>query len=140
MKKLLFIMLLSIPVSAQTGILTLYTQSNCNNCKYAKYMLQKNGIAFREFPLDDQATGAEMLKKLKSAGYADKIYLPVIFEDDTVVLHPKVPHNDSTLYVVIQKIIAEKESYASDSGPMEIMPSSDEEDGDCVMTMEVAGD
>ena len=93
-------------------------------------MLQKNGIAFREFPLEDQATGAEMLKKLKSAGYTGRIYLPVIFEDDTVVLHPKAPHNDSTLYFVIQKIIAEKEFYASDSIPAE-MPPSNEEKGDC---------
>ena len=134
MKRLFFILLLSIPVSSQTGILTIYTKSNCNNCRYTKYMLQKNGIAFREFPLEDQANAAEMLKKLKSAGYTDRIYLPVIFENDTVVLHPTAQHNDSTVYFVVQKIIAKKDSYASDSIQTEITPPSDE-DGDCDIVM-----
>ena len=99
-------------------------------------MLQKNGIAFREFSLDDQAYATEMLKKLKSAGYADRIHLPVIFEDDTLVLHPVTPHNDSTLYFVIQKIIAEKESYtSSDSIRTEVIPPPEEEgESDCELT------
>ena len=136
MKKLVFILLLSIPVSAQTGALTFYTKSNCNNCRYAKYMLQKNGIAFREFPLEDPANAAEMLKKLKSAGYTGRIHLPVIFENESLVLHPTAPHNDSTLYWVIQKIVAEKETCVSDSISAEIMPPADDEGGDCVMTVE----
>ena len=135
MRKLLFILLLSIPVSAQTGILTLYTKSNCNNCRYTKHMLQKNGVAFQEFSLDDKANAAAMLKKLKAAGYTDKIHLPVIFENDSLILHPTAPHNDSTLFFVIQKIITEKDSYASDSIPTEINHSSDEEEGDCFITI-----
>ena len=135
MKKLLFIVLLSIPFWAQTGTLTVFTKPNCNNCKYTKYMLQKNGIAFRDFSLDDQANAVEMLKKLKDAGHAGQIHLPVIFENDSILLHPKEPHNDSTLYFVIEKIIAEKQSYTSGSNQTEVI-SSDEKDGDCVMERE----
>ena len=132
MKKLLFIIMLSIPISSQTGVLTIYTKSDCNNCKYSKYMLQKNGIAFREFPLEDNANAAEMLKKLESAGYTGPIHLPVIIENDSNVLHPIALHNDSTLFFVIQKIVEEKESYASDSIRTQIMPPSEEEEGgDC---------
>ena len=98
-------------------------------------MLQRNGIAFRDFSLDDKANATEMLKKLKSAGYTGQIHLPVIFENDTILLHPKVPHNDSTLYFVVEKIISEKQFYASGSNQTEII-SSDEEDGDCVMERE----
>ena len=127
--------MLSIPVSSQTGILTLYTKSDCNNCRYTKYMLQKNGIAFREFPLEDNANGAEMLKKLKSAGYSGPIYLPVIFENDTLVLHPVELNNDSTLFFVLQKIITEKASYASDSIRAQIIAPSNDEEGDCVLTI-----
>ena len=132
MKKLLLIVLLAIPFWAQTKTLTIFTKPTCNNCRYTKYMLQKNGIAFHDFSLDDQANAAEMLKKLKSAGYTEPIHLPVIFEDDTILLYPKVPHNDSTLFFVIEKIIAEKQFYTSGSNLMEIIPSN-EEDGDCTM-------
>ena len=154
MKKLIFIILLfvgrdamhCVSTSAEQKTLTVYTKANCNNCKYAKNSLQKNNIAFREFSLEEQANAAEMMKKLKAAGYADRIYLPVIFEDDSLVLHPKMPHNDSTLYFVIQKIVAEKESYAS-SKPVETLratslhPSNEtpalvEEEGDCDIPME----
>jgi len=124
-----------MPVSAQTGTLTLYTKSNCNNCKYTKYMLQKNGISFSEFSLEDQTNGTEMMKKLRATGYTDRIFLPVIFKNDTLVLHPAIPHNDSTLYFVIQKIIMEKELYTSDSISREITPPSNEEEGDCVITI-----
>ena len=129
--------MLSIPVSSQTGTLTLYTKSDCNNCKYSKNMLHKNGIAFKECPLEESANATEMLKNLKSAGYSGPIYLPVIFENDTLVLHPVALNNDSTLYFVIQKIVAEKELYGSDSIRTEIIPPSNEEEGgDCVITIE----
>ena len=98
-------------------------------------MLQKNGIAFRDFPLDDQANATEMLKKLKSVEYSGKIYLPVIFEGDTTLLHPTVPHNDSTLFFVVKKIIAQKQLYISVPNQTEIV-SPDEEDGDCMVNTE----
>ena len=166
MKKLVFIITLLIPLlggrdamhgdamhcvstSAEQRTLTVYTKANCNNCKYTKNMLQKNHIAFREFPLEERTNGAEMMKKLKAAGYADRIYLPVIFEDDSLILHPKIPHNDSTLYFVIQKIVAEKEFYASSDGvetrhalslhPGDEDPASEEEGGDCDIPMEEIG-
>ena len=97
-------------------------------------MLQKNGIAFRDLPLDDKENAAEMLKNLKKAGYTGQIHLPVIFENDTILLHPTVPHNDSTLYFVVEKIVAQKELYTSAaSNQTEIIQSSEEADGDCVM-------
>jgi len=132
MKKILFIVLLSIPFLAQTKTLTIYTKPGCNNCKYTKFMLQRNGIAFYDLSLDDKENAAEMLEKLKSATYTGRIHLPVIFENDSILLHPTIPHDDSSLYFLIEKIIAQKELYASDSNQTEII-ISDEEDGDCVM-------
>ena len=121
-----------IPLLAQTKTLTLFTKPNCNNCKYTKYMLQKKGIVFRDFSLDDQANAAEMLKKVKSAGYTAQIHLPVIVEDDSVLLHPKLPHNDSTLFFVVEKIIAQKQFYSSNPNQTETILSN-EADGDCVV-------
>jgi len=133
MKKTLLILLLFISFLAQTQTLTLFTKPTCNNCRYTKYMLQKNGIAFRDFSLDEQANGTEMLKKIKSAGYTGKIHLPVIFENDTILLHPKLPYNDSTLFFVVEKIIAKKQLYIPDSTKTEIILPDNEDGGDCVM-------
>ena len=108
MKKTLFIVFLSMQFWVQTQTLTTFTQSNCNNCKYTKYMLQKNSIAFRNLPLEEKENAAEMLEKLKKAGYTGQIHLPVIFENDTILLYPSVPHNDSTLYFVVEKIVTQK--------------------------------
>ena len=133
MRKLLLILLLPVSFLAQTKTLTVFTKPNCNNCKYTKYMLQKNGIAFRDFSLDDQTNGAEMLKKIKSAEYTGQIHLPVIFENDSILLHPTIPHDDSTLFFVIEKIIAQKQLYIPDSIKKEIILPDNENAGDCVM-------
>ena len=99
-------------------------------------MLQKNGIAFEEFSLDDKANADEMLKRIKAAGYKGQIHLPVIFENDSTLLHPQSPHNDSTLYFLIQKIISEKQSYTSGSTKTETVSQQNEKDGDCVVDIE----
>ena len=113
MKKafLLIVLLPSFLLQSQTRKLTLYTNPTCNNCKYTKYTLHKNNIAFEEYSLDEKEYGAEMLKRLKNADYTGKIYLPAIFENDTVLLHPTPEHNDSTLLFVIQQIISQKKNY-----------------------------
>ena len=95
-------------------------------------MLHRNSIVFHNLSLDDKENAAEMLKKLKSAEYTGAIHLPVIFEDDSILLHPTAPHNDSTLFFLIEQIIAQKHLYASDSNQTEIIISG-EEDEDCVM-------
>jgi hypothetical protein len=99
-------------------------------------MLQKNGIAFRDFSLDDKANAAVMLEKLKSAGYAGQIHLPVIIEDDSLLLYPTVSHNDSTLFYLIEKIIADKQSYdiANPNRTTVTLPA--EGDGDCTMELD----
>ncbi|MDR1679052.1 MAG: hypothetical protein LBR81_04670 [Prevotellaceae bacterium] len=136
MKKLVVIALLSIPLWVQTRTLTLFSKPSCNNCRYSKYMLQKNGIAFRDFSLDDKANAAVMLEKLKSAGYAGQIHLPVIIEDDSLLLYPTVSHNDSTLFYLIEKIIADKQSYdiANPNRTTVTLPA--EGDGDCTMELD----
>ena len=74
-------------------------------------MLHKSNIAFEEYSLDEKEYAADMMKRLKDAGYAGKIYLPAIFENDTFLLHPTSEHNDSTLLTVIQQIISQKKFY-----------------------------
>ena len=139
MKKLLIILLLSISLLAQTKTLTLFTKPDCNNCRYTKYKLQKNGIAFREFSLDDPTNGTEMLSRLKSAGYTGRIHLPVIFEDDTILLHPQTLHTDSTLYFLVESLIAQKHLYTFDSISTEITLPRGEGNGDCEVEGERLG-
>ncbi len=118
MKKQIFISLLlclSLGVYSQEKTLTLYTQSACNNCKYAKAVLQKNKIAFVAFSLEEKENAIEMQRRLNKANHHAAIYLPVIFENDSVLLHPQGAHNDSTLFFTLQKIISNKTDYVSDT-------------------------
>lgn len=78
-------------------------------------MLQRNGIAFQNLSLEEKANAIEMQQKLKDTHYHAAIYLPVIFENDTVLIYPQAEHNDSTLFFVIQNIISRKDLYAPTS-------------------------
>ena len=115
MKLLASILLLLslVNIRSQETVLTLYTQQSCNNCRYTKYMLQSNGITFENKELEDKANAAEMLQRLKQAGYTQTIHLPVIFLNDTVLLYPQAEHKDSTLYFLLQEMVAHKSDYRS---------------------------
>ena len=99
----------TIVVYSQT--LTLFTKPECNNCKYTKYNLNKNGISFSEFSLEEKENAIMMLEKLKNINYTGKINLPVIIENDSILLYPQENHNDSTLFFVVKDIIANKAAY-----------------------------
>lgn len=116
---------------AQPKELSLFTKSTCNNCRYAKFVLQKNGIAFNEFSLDEKSNSILMLKKLKEAGFTDKIYLPVIFENDTVLIHPTAIHTDSTLYFILEEIISQKALYQTKTGKEKELQSITKDEADC---------
>ena len=88
---------------------TLFTKPECNNCKYTKHNLTRSGILFSEFSLEDKQNAIMMLQRLKDLNYTAKIYLPVIIENDSVLLYPQENHNDSTLYFVVKNITANKE-------------------------------
>lgn len=104
-------------IHAEKKQLTLYTSPSCNNCKYTKYTLQKNKIAFDECSLNEKECAVTMMKKLKKVGYTGKIYLPVIIENDESLVYPidEHKHNDSTLLFVIQNIVSQKDFYETDS-------------------------
>ncbi len=125
MKKI-FLLILFLPsflLQSQTKKLTLYTNPGCNNCKYTKYTLNKNGIAFEEYSLEEKEYAVNMTKRLKNIGYTNNIYLPVIFENDSILIHPTTEHNDSTLFFIIQQIISKKNLY-------EMLPDGNRKEAD----------
>lgn len=99
--------------NAQPKTLTLFTKSACNNCKYTKYYLNKSNIAFTEYSLADNKNAATMIRKIKQSKYTGNIFLPVIFVNDTILLHPFVNATDSdqTLEVLVQEIVKNKVQY-----------------------------
>lgn len=72
---------------AQRDTLELFTKIGCSNCQAAKQQLHQSGISFVEHGLADNENGRLMLQRLASAGYKDKIYLPVVFLNKRL-MHP----------------------------------------------------
>ncbi len=129
---LFYVLLVNIASFSEAKTLTLFTKSDCNNCNYTKHMLEQNGIAFSNRPLEEKENAIDMMQILKVNQYSSSIYLPVIVENDSLLIYPSETHNDSTLYFTIQHLISQKESFNSNTNKHKIeKPWKREDSADC---------
>lgn len=107
MKKYILILLFSyilFQAYTQTEGLILFTKQGCSNCRYAKNRLDQNSIYYKEYSLEKNENARLMLDKLAKIKYAGKIYLPVIFFNDTIY-HPVLATDSMLMPVSLSEAI-----------------------------------
>ena len=89
---------------ARQDSLLLYTKPGCSNCQAAKLALRQSGISYAEKSLDNNDFASEMLHKLSTVGYHEKIYLPVIFLNNKLY-HPAYKSDTGMVSIPLQDVV-----------------------------------
>ncbi len=102
---LFLLFLITITTYSQSSYYDIYVMTGCGNCALAKQNLDKNLPDYQFHNTDSQVIGRQMLLKLHQLGYQGKIRMPVIIQDDSVLIHPAQKVNEEYIAVDLIKVL-----------------------------------